>query len=135
MLGLTTGFNIHSFAQKIKYTHLETAGPVSAGFSSETRAHHLEQEEDAKRENWSGLQGVQPGRGRERGAGEGSSVLQASPVPRTWRRVESREGANYSPGGRVLVSILWTRAGMLGRGQTDFSWKDPVLLPSRAVCC
>lgn len=75
MLGLTTGFNIHSFAQKIKYTHLETAGPVSAGFSSETRAHHLEQEEDAKRENWSGLQGVQPGRGRERGAGEGSSVL------------------------------------------------------------
>lgn len=89
MLGLTTGFNIHSFAQKIKYTHLETAGPVSAGFS-ETRAHHLEQEEDAKRENWSGLQGVQPGRGRERGTGEGSSVLQASPVPRTWRRVESR---------------------------------------------
>lgn len=93
-----------------------------------------------KRENQPGVQGVQPSRGRERAIGEGSSVLQASPVPCTWRRVESREGANYSPStvsvlGGILVSILWTPAGMLGRGQTGFSSKDPVLLPSRAVCC
>lgn len=65
-LGLITGFNIHSFAQKIKYAHLETAGPVGAGFSSETRAHHLEQEEETKRESWPGVQGVQPGGGREK---------------------------------------------------------------------
>lgn len=135
MLGLTTGFNIHSFAQKIKYTHLETAGSVSAGFSSETRAHHLEQEEDAQEGKLVRSTGRSAGqrKGERRWGGQLSS--EASPVPRTWRRVESREGANYSPGGRVLVSILWTRAGMLGRGQTDFSWKDPVLLPSRAVCC
>lgn len=59
-LGLTTGFNTHSFAQKIKPAHPETPGHMQG--SQSHAAHHVAQEEETKRGNGSGLQGGRPAR-------------------------------------------------------------------------
>ena len=43
LVTLTTGFNTHTFAQKIKLAHPETSGQIQAS-PQRQEAHHLEEE-------------------------------------------------------------------------------------------
>lgn len=104
-------------------------------------AHHLEEDEEMKRENWSvlgSLAGSEERRGEASLAGQLNSFTHLTSYSHMGRCGEQRGGGKqlfpiYTPG-RFLVSILWTLAGSLGKGKTGFSYHQPALLPSRALC-
>ena len=88
MLDLTAGFNAHPFAQKIKLAHPETTGQMQAS-PQRQEAHQLEEEEEMKRENWSVLQRVHPGKRKGEKSGVGQLSSFASLTSHSHRKSES----------------------------------------------